>query len=215
MLSGNVAAPSSRCAAREAEEVKDLERRLFDGAVHSFGLTIGPRMIRLSELMLDAILTADAIEDVSKPPGCWTLPILGEIGESRAVVGEHGMDPVGKGSNDVAEEGRAVHLTGFLIEFDIGEFRNAVDRENILSLPSARRSSQMSIWTKPIVVSAKRPRFEVFSSLSGRRDMPFAHQTTMEAGAGQSRDAVLQASENIVEWQECPATELDYHRFLD
>lgn len=37
---------------------------LLDGAVHPLDLTIGPRMLHLGQPVLDAVLAADAVEDV-------------------------------------------------------------------------------------------------------------------------------------------------------
>ena len=41
-----------------------LDRRVLDCAVHPLDLTVGPGMVHLGEPMLDAMLVADAIEDV-------------------------------------------------------------------------------------------------------------------------------------------------------
>ena len=48
-------------------QVRVMERfdgRLLDGSVHPLGLTVGPRMLWLGELMLDAVLIADTVEDL-------------------------------------------------------------------------------------------------------------------------------------------------------
>ena len=44
--------------------MEDLDGRVFDRPVHSLGLTIRPRMIRLCQPVLDAVLGTDTIEDV-------------------------------------------------------------------------------------------------------------------------------------------------------
>ena len=85
----------------------------FDGAVHPLGLAVGPGMIGLRQPVLDAMLEADAIEDVraEEAPGR-SLTVLGQIGEGHAVVGQHGVDLIGKDRDDVPEEGGAFHLPG-------------------------------------------------------------------------------------------------------
>jgi hypothetical protein len=67
-------------------------------------------MIGLGEIMLDAILAADAIEDVSEPFGCGTLPVLGEIGEGHAIVGEHDVALARSRSGSRTERG--MRITG-------------------------------------------------------------------------------------------------------
>ena len=80
----------------EAFQIGIMERlngRLFDGSVHAFCLTVRPRVIRLGELVLDAVLIADAIENVGAEisPGR-PVAVLWQIGERHAVVGQHGVD---------------------------------------------------------------------------------------------------------------------------
>jgi hypothetical protein len=44
--------------------VEDLDCGVLDGAVHSLGLSVGPRVIGLGQPVLDAVLHADSVEDV-------------------------------------------------------------------------------------------------------------------------------------------------------
>src|SRR5215217_7180729 len=53
----------------EAGVVEGLDGGLLDGAVHPLRLTIGPRVVGLGQPVLDAVLAADAVEDVPHPPG--------------------------------------------------------------------------------------------------------------------------------------------------
>src|SRR5215203_5153422 len=46
-----------------------LDGGVLDGAVHPFRLAVGPRMARLGEPVLDAVVAADAVEDVAHPLG--------------------------------------------------------------------------------------------------------------------------------------------------
>ena len=73
-----------------------FHRSVFKRAVHAFHLTIGPGMVSFGEAMLDAILLADAIENMMEG-----VLIALTIGELDAVIGEHGVDLVGYGSNQV------------------------------------------------------------------------------------------------------------------
>ena len=49
------------------------------------------------------------------------------IGELDAVVGQHGVDPVGDGLDQGLEEARRRAAGGFLMQFDEGELRGSVD----------------------------------------------------------------------------------------
>ena len=114
----------------EAWVVEDLDGRLFDGPVHSLGLTIRPRVIRLCQPVLDAVLGTDTIEDVgAEIPLRGSVPVLRQIGESHAIVGEYRVDFVGESFDDVPQEVSAVHLACVLMEFDISELRDPVDRQ--------------------------------------------------------------------------------------
>jgi hypothetical protein len=80
----------------------------------------------------DPVLTADAIEDVAAEEGLdlgVAAAVPGQVGESHPVVGQHGMDAVGEGGHDLAQEGGTVQLGVGVEEGDVGELRDAVDRQ--------------------------------------------------------------------------------------
>ena len=122
----------------EAFQIGIMERlngRLFDGSVHAFCLTVRPRVIRLGELVLDAVLIADAIENVGAEisPGR-PVAVLWQIGERHAVVGQHGVDCIRECVDRAAQEIGAVHLAGGVAELDVGELRDPVDGEEHVEL---------------------------------------------------------------------------------
>ncbi len=97
--------------------------------------------------MLDAVLAADPVEDVAHSARRCPFAVLLQVGEGHAVVGEHGVDRVGEGLDDLAEDGGAVYLG---VGAEEGAWVNFVTRSmarNMKSFPSARRSSQTSMWT--------------------------------------------------------------------
>jgi hypothetical protein len=55
------------------------------------------------------------------------VPVLGQVGEGHGVVGEHDVDLVGEDLHDVAQERRAFHLSGAVVELHVGEFRDPID----------------------------------------------------------------------------------------
>jgi hypothetical protein len=114
----------------EVRVVEGLDRRLLHGAVHPLGLAVGPRVVRLGELVGDAVLGAHPVEDVAAEDGLdlgMTAAVLGQVGEGHPVVGEHGVQPVGEGGHDLAQEGGAVQLGVRVIEGDVGVLRDPVD----------------------------------------------------------------------------------------
>ena len=128
--------------------VERLDGGVLDGAVHAFGLAVGPGVVWLGELMFDAVLMADAVEGVvaNLPPG-WPAAVLWQIGESRAVVGKHGVNGIGERLDDAAQEVGAVHFSCVVAKLDVGKQGTRLIVRNILSLPLARRSSLTSICT--------------------------------------------------------------------
>ena len=95
----------------------------LDGPVHPFDLAVGPRVLHPDQAVLDAILVADAIEDVVEG-----VFVMGVIGELDTVVGQHGVDGVGHGCDQVAQELRRNHLATFLVQLDERELAGAVNR---------------------------------------------------------------------------------------
>src|ERR671936_298733 len=51
--------------------VEGLHGGLLDGAVHPLGLTVGPGVIRLGQLVRDAVLAADPVEGMPAQPRGW------------------------------------------------------------------------------------------------------------------------------------------------
>jgi hypothetical protein len=72
-----------------------LDGGVLDGAVHSLDLTVGPRVLRLSEPVFDTMLKADLVEAMDAHPGGPTVAVLRQVGELDAVVGEDGVQVVG------------------------------------------------------------------------------------------------------------------------
>ena len=109
--------------------VEGLDGGLLDGAVHPFGLAVGPGMIGFGELVLDAVLAADTVEDVAHPLGGGAIAVFWQVGEGHAVVGQHGVDGIGEGGHDLAEKGGTVQLGCGRQESDVGELGHPVDGE--------------------------------------------------------------------------------------
>ena len=74
-----------------------LDGHLLDGAVHSFDLAVGPRVLELGQAMPDAMLVADPIEDVVEG-----IFVTGLVGELDTVVGQHRVDGAYRGGHPAA-----------------------------------------------------------------------------------------------------------------
>jgi hypothetical protein len=87
-----------------------LHDGLFEGAIHPLNLAVRPRMLHLGQPVLNALLTADTLEDM--PEG---VLVAASVGKLDAVVGQHGVDLLGHGGDEVAQELRRHHLVGFSV----------------------------------------------------------------------------------------------------
>ena len=86
-----------------------------------------------------------------------TAAALGQIGEGhapsgqargQAIVGQHGVDGIGESADNATEEVRSVYLACILLELDVKwNLDTRSMAKDMLSLPWARRSSLMSMWT--------------------------------------------------------------------
>ena len=94
-----------------------LDRRFFDRAVHPLDLAIGPRMVDLGQAMSDAIVFAEAIEDMFE-----SKTVAFAMGELNPVIGQEGMDLVGHRHNQLAQKLCGIDLAGAPVQFDISEF---------------------------------------------------------------------------------------------
>ena len=66
------------------------------------------------------------------------IPVLWQIGEGHAVVGQHGVDCIGECLDDATEELGPIHLAGVIAELDVGELGHPVDRQKHVELALGR-----------------------------------------------------------------------------
>lgn len=112
------------------------DRRVLDRSIHAFDLAVRPRMARLGQSVCDVELGAGEREGVAEErlsTGSHLLDVLrrpavaGGIGEVRAIVGEHGVDPVGDCGRESPEEVAGDPACGLLVQLSEGELRGSVD----------------------------------------------------------------------------------------
>jgi len=115
----------------------------FDGSfldcpVHSLDLAVCPRMLDLCQPVLDAILLAAHVEHVRHISGCWSIGVAGREGELNAVVGEHGVDFVGNGLNQIHQERGCRIPISLRDQLDEGKLARSINA-NIKIKPAFRR----------------------------------------------------------------------------
>ena len=109
--------------------VEALNRGLLYGSVHPFDLSVGPRMLQFCKPVLDAVLSADTIEDVFEGI---SIPLA--IRELDAIIGEDGVDEVGDGRDEIAQELGRDHLSGFVVQFDKGKLAGPINGHEEIEL---------------------------------------------------------------------------------
>ncbi len=96
-----------RCKLGMAVVMIALNGGLLDRAVHALDLTVGPGMLDFGEPVFDVVLIADPVEDMVEG-----VLVVRHVGELDAIIGEHGVDGIRHGSDQVAQELGGDHLTG-------------------------------------------------------------------------------------------------------
>ena len=100
-------------------------------------------MLGLGQPVIDIVKGAGVFEGVrvEEPPlgdhlldlG-WGPGFAGGIGEVGSVVGEDGVDPVGDGFDQAAQEVRGRAARHLLMQFDEGELRGPINRDKEIEL---------------------------------------------------------------------------------
>src|SRR5271155_2728956 len=90
-------------------------------------MAVGPGMVGFGQAMFDATAKADPVEGMAAPAGGGAGAVFGQVGELNSVIGQHGMDAIGHGSNQRFKEGGGSSHVGALDQLHEGELRGAVD----------------------------------------------------------------------------------------
>lgn len=109
--------------------MEPLHGGLFDCAVHSFDLTIGPGVFHLGQPVLDPMLSADPVEDVLHRED-----VALAMGELDAVVGQHGVEPIRNGGDQIEQELRRRYLSSLFDQLGEGELACSVNGDEDVEL---------------------------------------------------------------------------------
>ncbi len=109
-----------------------LHRRVLDRSVHSFDLTIGPRMVWLSQAMLDTVRLADHVE--AHLPCICCVPVARLLGELDAVVRQNRVDAIGDRLEQTFEEFPRSLAIRLIYELRDGKFAGPVNAHKEIEL---------------------------------------------------------------------------------
>lgn len=107
-----------------------LDGGVFERAVHALNLTVGPRVIRLGESVVDLVLKTHPVEDVRK-----RVPVFLTVGELNPVISEHGVQLVRRRLDEVAQKLCGDQLRRAWVQFGVGDLTGAVNRHEQIQLP--------------------------------------------------------------------------------
>ena len=116
--------------------VEALDGSVLDGAVHALDLPVGPRMSRLGEAMVDAVLGAGILERVCpdrraaverEPDIVCRRAGVSWRGEVGTVVGQDDVDAIRHGLDQRPQEVSGDPARGLLVQFDEGKLCGAID----------------------------------------------------------------------------------------
>ena len=110
--------------------MKAFDGGFLDRAIHSLKLAVRLRMAHLDEVVFEPVLAANAVEDAR---------VQGAVGELNAIVGQHGVDPVGRRLDRIAQKLRRLHLACPLLQSQMREFRRAVNGDKEVKLAESPR----------------------------------------------------------------------------
>lgn len=191
--------------------VEAFDGCFLEGPVHAFDLSVGPWMFGFGQAVVDVGFGASELEGMGaeelssfecEPDLRGSRTAIAGRGEVHSVVGEHGVDLVGRGLDKRVQEVGRKSLGGLLMHLDEGELRCPVDgdEEVKLALLGANlRDIDVDVTDRvglellapgPVAIHVGQPGDVV----------PL--QAAMQRGAGQLRDRGLKSVEAIVQRQQ-------------
>ena len=180
-------------------------------------------MSRLGEPVLDVELGAGELEGMAEE---WLLvsqhlldvpgrpAIASGLREVRAVVGEHGMDPVGDGCGEGAQEVAGDTARGLLLQLGEGELRGPVDgnKEMELTLFGPDLGDVDVEVADRVGLELRAARLVTFGVRQPADAV--ALEAAVQTGAGEGRNAGLECVKAVIERQQRVAAEGHHHGLM-
>ena len=189
-----------------------LDGRVLDRAVHPLDLTIGPRVVRLGQTVLDPVCLTDHVKThLPRPRG---IPISGLLGELDAVIGQDRMDPVGHDFHKVLQELPGSPSIRFFNQLNDGKFAGPVNGYEHKEL--AFRSlhlGDVDVEEADRVALELRPRGLVAINVR-QAGNPVSLEAPVQRRPCQMRDRGLQSIEAVVQRQQRVTSKRDDRRLL-
>jgi hypothetical protein len=132
-----------------------------------------------------------------------------------AIVGQHGVDPVGECRDHATHEGGTHGHLGGGVQLDVGELAHAIDGEEQVQLALGRAQlARVDVDVADLRLGEALPLGGERLVLGQPRDaVPL--QATMKGAPREGWDALAQAAQDVVQRQERAAAELDDGRLLE
>ena len=200
--------PPERPGTFQAGEVKHPEGGVPDGASRPVRLIVGPGMAWPGRRASNRVPDADAVDDVGTqmPPGR-PVPVPGQVGKGHGVVGQHGVGGTGRRCHHAAQDVGSVHRAGVVAEPDTGGLRHAIEVEKHVR-PALGKAQLADVGGEGAGRGLGEPApHGSLVRVVGQAGDGVAFKASMQAGAGQRRVAVAQASEHVVERHQGAAPE--------
>ena len=179
--------------------MEGLDGGLFDGPVHPLSLPVGPRVVRLRQLVSDAVFIANLAKDVHSQKSVDRLvSVLGQVGKGHAVVSQYGVDLVGKGFDHAARKVCTVHLAHVIPELDIGELGDPVNGQEHIELALGQAQlGNVDVYVADLSGRklASPSSFDI-ARWQPRDAMPL--KASVQAGTTELGDAFTQAAHHVV-----------------
>jgi hypothetical protein len=195
--------------------VVTLDGGLLEGPVHAFDLSVGPRVARLGQTVIDVVLGTRILEGVRAEEftavhggpdiGGGRADVSG-CGEVGAVVGQDGVDLVGHRLDEGVEEVAGNLPGGFLMQLGESELRGPVDGDEKveLALLGADLGDVDVEIAERIVLELLLVGLVAGDVGQARDAVPL--EAAVQRRARQMRNGRLQGIQAVVEWQQRVST---------
>ena len=109
--------------------MEPFDSSFFNRSVHPLDLSIGPWMLNLGKTMFNATFSTNPIKDVLRG-----VAITSAVRKLDAVICQHHVDSIGHSLNQIAQELRSWHFTGFSMQFSERELGSAINGNEEIKL---------------------------------------------------------------------------------
>ena len=171
-------------------------------------------MIGFGQPVFDRMAAAGPVEGMAAQHRREAFSILRQIGELDAVIGQHGVDPVGHGICQSVQKSYRGFGIGLLLEPGEGELRGSINRhEHVEFAVLGAQLSNVDVEEANRVAFEPLFRFRLTLEVRQPRDA-VAQQKPVQAGARQLRNASLQGIKAIIQRQQRVLAKGNARRFL-